>query len=42
MLDVIQTYKSENYSLFGLDLLDAKNECAFQKISFYGSELSSY
>lgn len=36
MLDVIQTYKSENYSLFGLDLLDAKNECAFQKISFYG------
>ena len=41
-LYVVQTFQSENYSLFGIDLLDARNECAFQNISFYGNELSNY
>jgi len=35
-LDVIQIHKSEDFYSFGFKIEDAKNECAFEKITFYG------
>jgi len=36
-LDVIQIHKSEDFYRFGFKIEDAKNECAFEKITFYGN-----
>ena len=36
-LDVIQIHKSEDFYSFGFKIEDAKNECAFEKIAFYGN-----
>ena len=36
-LDVIQIHKSEDFYSFGFKIEDAKNECAFEKITFYGN-----
>ena len=36
IVDIIQIYKSESYSILGLELFEPKNECSLKEFSFYG------